>query len=444
MIPPGETAARTIARWRMIPPGATVAAALSGGPDSTALLHILLMLAPRMEFSVRALSYDHALRPESADDARFVERLCEKMGVPLRTQRDPSPPARGVQQAARERRYAFFARAVDEGFASLVATGHTLDDSVETSLMWMLRGAGTESFGGVPPARGAIIRPLIETRKADLVQWLAGRGIEYRLDPTNATGKYLRNRIRLNVIPAMEREAPGAVEAVWRLSALSRDAAAFITQEARARLEGIQIPGGVDPARFMAQPAAIRREMLRLMARRAGLDASRLTFERVEAMERLAASGRLGSVVELPERFAARLDHAGFAILRAPEERAQPVAFACPLDVPFGGGRLRIVPGAHPGSGEVINLEAVPPMASLRIRAPGDWLRLPNLAGRKPLKKFLVDRKVPARWRARMPLLAVENEILWVPGFFVSERAWARTGAGSVAALSWSAPEAGA
>lgn len=441
MIPPETNAARTIERWRMIPPGATVAAALSGGPDSTALLHILLILAPRLGFTVKAISYDHALRPESADDTRFVARMCGAAGVPLRTQRDPEPPARGVQQAARERRYAFFTRALEEGYAGLVATGHTLDDSVETSLMWMLRGAGPEAFGGVPPARGAFIRPLIETRKADLITWLAARGIEYRLDPTNVTGKYLRNRIRLHVIPAMEREAPGAVESVWRLSALSRDAAAFIAEEARARLEGIRVPGGVDPARFMAQPAAIRGELLRLMARRAGLDASRLTFERVEALERLAGSGRLGSVVELPGGYIARLDHGGLAIQRAMEERAAPVAFACPLDVPFGEGRLRIVPGAHPAGGELINLEAAPAAAALRTRAPGDWLRLPNLKGRKSLKKYLVDRKVPARWRGLMPLLAEGNEILWAPGLFVAERISARAGTAAVASLSWTAPD---
>lgn len=427
----------------MIPPGAAVCAAVSGGADSMSMLHALLELAPVMGFSVKACHYDHALRPESGEEADFVRKTAAGLGVDFTGEKDPSPSRRSVQARAREKRYAFFERLLQTGFADLIATGHTLDDTVETSIMWMLRGAGPSAFGGVRPVRGRFIRPLIDVRKADIVRWMDGRGLEYRHDPSNDTDAYTRNRVRHHIIPAMEREEPGAVEAIARLARITMEQSLFMEEVAQKRLAEISAASKdrvtLEMATLNRENPALRRVMFRLALAGAGMDVTTLSLKHVEAIDSLCGAMALGKVIDLPGGFSARADHAGLTLGRPSAGRELPeTPFECPLDAPAGEGVLKVRPDGGMGPGwDIVDPARVPASAVFRNRLPGDYLRLKNMKGRKTLKTFLIDRKAPSGIRATMPLLASGQEILWAPGLFVSQKVSPESGGGQTVALRW-------
>ena len=338
MDPLVTTVEKTISLHSMIEPGKKVAVALSGGPDSVALLSLLHRLSSKLGFELVACHFDHNLRPDSGDDADFTKSLAKKMGVPITIKKwDVKEPSTGIQEKAREARYSFFEKLVSEGYANLVATGHTKDDSVETSLMWMLRGAGPGGFGGIPPVRGFYVRPLIETTKKELLVWLSKNDIPYRKDPTNESNQYLRNRIRQKIIPALLAEAPQAVEIISRLARLSKATNDVVEELSKQKMADIAsrvdeqlVVYKIDD--LLKEPMAIRFELYRQAVVVTGLLASSLTLERIEAIDLLATEKKLGKSVELPGGYVASADHDGLSIGRATneEEPLKPVDFTVP------------------------------------------------------------------------------------------------------------------
>ncbi|MGK7344832.1 MAG: tRNA lysidine(34) synthetase TilS [Candidatus Nitrospinota bacterium M3_3B_026] len=432
----------TIAGHGMIPRGSAVCAALSGGPDSTALAEALAALSGPMGFTLNACHFDHAFREDSAKDAEAAAALARRLGIEMKMERnEKGRPAAALQETGRRLRYSFFERLLDSGYAGLIATGHTMDDSVETSIMWMLRGTGPAGFSGIPPVRERYIRPLIETRKRDILAWLRERGASFREDPSNLTEDYLRNRIRHHLIPAMEREAGDAVAAVARLARIVRAQELFVDRMAEELIERAALSVGegavtLDPGRIAGEPEALRWSVYRTALKSAGLDPARVSFERVEAIDRAVVSGSLGREVEVPGGYAVRLDHGGLSfrvkkaipfIVRTP--------FSCPLKVELPEGRLAVEKGRR--EGEVADLDRIPPGAVFRTRRPGDWLGLENLEGRKTLKSFFIDRKTPSGIRDVLPVLVKENEVLWVPGLFLAPSIAAGREARNTATLRW-------
>lgn len=432
----------TITGHRMIPRGAAVCAAVSGGPDSTALAEALSALSGPLGFKLRACHFDHAFREDSAKDAEAAAALARRLGIEMKMERnEEGRPASALQETGRRLRYSFFGRLLDSGYADIIATGHTMDDSVETSVMWMLRGTGPIGFGGIQPVRERYIRPLIETRKRDILAWLRERGAPFLEDPSNMTEYYLRNRIRHHLIPAMEREAGDAVAAVARLARIVRAQELFMNGLAEELIERATLSAGegavtLDPNRIAGEPEALRWSVYRMALRKAGVDPARVSLERVEAIDRAVVSGSLGREVEVPGGYAVRLDHGGLSFR---EKKAIPfivrTSFSCPLKVDLPGGSLVVEEGR--GRGEVVDLENIPTGAVFRTRRPGDWLRLKNLDGRKTLKSFFIDRKIPSGLRDVLPVLVDEDEVLWVPGFFLAPSISAGDGAARPATLRW-------
>src|SRR5690242_280611 len=188
-----------------LPPG-RVLAAVSGGPDSTALL-IALHEAGR---DVVAAHYDHALRDGSDAVARQVEALCARLGVRLITERRTSPLPRGsLQAAARTLRYAFLERARAEAGADIVALAHTADDVVEGMMLHLVRGCGLAGLRGMPAQRGHYARPLLGVWKSEVRAFLEQRGVMPHEDPANLEPRFARVRMRTEILPQLERDRPG-------------------------------------------------------------------------------------------------------------------------------------------------------------------------------------------------------------------------------------------
>lgn len=224
----------------LLPRGAAVLAAVSGGPDSTCLAHWLAFQKRRKNLRVELLHVHHGLRGRAADaDARAVETLGEKLGLPVRVVRAPvraSAKARGLglEEAGRKARYAALLSRAKRGRFSVVATGHHLDDQAETVLLHLLRGTSLEGLGGIAPRRAlapgvALVRPLLPLTRAEVALYLKANGLSAREDQSNRDPKFTRNWVRREILPRLEKRAPGVKE---RLSAIAAKVRAAVGRSA--------------------------------------------------------------------------------------------------------------------------------------------------------------------------------------------------------------------
>jgi tRNA(Ile)-lysidine synthase len=278
---------------RLLAEGDAVLAAISGGADSTALVACLAALRDAGFLrAVSACHVDHGLRPAAAE-AAFCEELCRGLGVPL--ERLAVTVGEGnLQAAARRARYSALRAAAARAGAERIATGHTRSDQAETVLLRLLRGAGARGLAAIPPRRGPFVRPLIDRSRGEVLDYLRERGLEHREDPTNASPRFDRNRVRHELLPALERLRPGAEGALARAADLLRD-----DERALERSAAALVPRGVPAARvdeLLAAPSAVRARAVRRLWLAATGSRRGLERHHVEAIVRLFRRGRPGRV----------------------------------------------------------------------------------------------------------------------------------------------------
>jgi tRNA(Ile)-lysidine synthase len=443
----------------MLPPGGRVVIALSGGPDSVALLHILRELETQGALVLAgAAHFNHGLRGEASDgDEAFCRDLTASLGVPLETGAcDVRALAlrekRSIEDAARRVRYEFLAEAAARLGADAVAIGHSRDDQAETFLLRLIRGAGTRGLGAIRPKAGLFVRPLIDISRDALRQYAADGGLTFRDDASNADVAVPRNRVRHELLPYLEREfSPGIVEVLAREAALARD------DDDRLEAEAIDLAASVvltdiDPATGRPVPGTVRVEVQALgslhpalasrVARRAlqyGAGERFVGFEHVHRFLDFVRSGEPGGAISLPGQQGV---HLGGIVRLGPEpprtarlSGAGENQFRIPLSIP-GEVLLRSQQlvlsvsewsEGSEGSGGSGDLQAFVRGASgplaVRSRKPGDRFQPPGLGGRsKKLQDYLVDRKVPRADRDVLPLVVdSDDRIVWVVGHGVAE-----------------------
>ena len=429
---------------KLVKRGETVCAAVSGGPDSTALLLLLHELRTRLGISTAALHINHGLRgAESDEDARFCKELCGRLGIPYYEQRihlDRYMDAAGgsVQSAARDLRYLIFRRAVERGRANVIATAHTADDVSETFLLNLLRGAGPRGLSGLPKTRGAhVVRPLTGVRKADLLAWLDGIGQPYRIDSSNFANKYARNRVRNQLIPYLEQDYNPAVRAaLLKTATIFHDAQEFLAATAKetAAAIGTQLPeGGLSfPCSLFAPlPVALQREVIRRALGSARKHLLGITFDNLENLRRLAAGDMPDAEISL-KGIRARAAHGVFYCIRAPlaiPPFSYPLPQAGYIPIAETGATVGVEatdrpPHSYDPACATVYIDAamIPPDTVIRSRRPGDIFAPLGAPGTRKLKKFFIDAKIPRWERDGIPLLAAGNEVLWIAGIRLSER----------------------
>jgi tRNA(Ile)-lysidine synthase len=263
----------------------TVLVALSGGPDSTALVAALAALRDAGAAApVVACHVDHQLRAGSAAEADVCDELCRSISVPLRRVR-VDVGAGNLQAAARRARYAALRRVADDVGAHVIATGHTRTDQAETVVLRLVRGAGARGLAGIPPRRGKLIRPLIDRSRAEVVAYLREVGLRWCEDPTNANPRFDRTRARREILPALESLRPGAEAALARAADLLREDERALDMLARARL-----PRGSKEVSRLAMggaPLAVRTRVVRRLWREVTGSRRRLDSGHVAAVLRL-------------------------------------------------------------------------------------------------------------------------------------------------------------
>jgi tRNA(Ile)-lysidine synthase len=455
---------RAIRLHGLIPPGSRVVVGLSGGPDSVALTVLLAELSTDGGFEVARLAHlHHGLRGSAADeDETFCRTLAASLALPIDVERvDVRALARegrwSIEEAGREARYRFFNHVADLADANRIAVGHTLEDQAETFLLNLLRGAGSRGLAGMHPMTGRVIRPLLDTRHAELRQFLAERGLTFREDETNEDTSLLRNRVRHLVIPYLEQQvSPGVTAVLARDAAISRDDAAWIEAEAvrawdrtaRSSVDGIEL----DCAALSAEPPALARRIA-LHALEAASAGRFVGFDHAEAllaMVRGEVTGaadfpgvraeRAGALVTLRPRSGRGRGTADRAtdycyVLSIPGEAHVPEAGAtvtAELAHVNGVAGLDSILAGWRGRVAVVDSSTLGCQCRVRSRQPGDRFQPLGLAGTKKLQDFFVDRKVPENERDTIPLVVDGNDrIVWVAGHAICEdfRVTAQTGA---------------
>ena len=306
----------TLRARRLLASGDRVLVAVSGGADSLVLAHLLAGLAPTLRLRVTIAHVDHRLRPDSADDARFVERFAQQLGVPARIAvRDvpalaASAPSASLEDLARQARYDALDDLARQTTSIRVAVAHTADDQAETVLMRLLRGAGPTGLAGIPMTRplgnAAVIRPLLTTWRAEITEYLRRHALSAREDATNRDQRFVRNRVRHTLLPLLEQDYNPQVRQLLAQVAeqCQVDTAYLQTAVARywKRLVKTRRDGGwtVRIAGVLALPEALQRGVMRRVVHEARGEALGMEFRHWIEIEQLLRERPAGSIVDLP------------------------------------------------------------------------------------------------------------------------------------------------
>ena len=448
----------TIREHGMLAAGETVVVAVSGGPDSTALLHAMAAMAADMRWSLHVAHLHHGLRPEAAEEASFVAAMSKTLGL---EHHEGSADARSLaereglslEDAARRLRYEFLNRVAAEVGAAAIATGHTLDDQAETVLIRLIRGSGLEGLAGIPPVRQSetarVIRPMLEVTRDEILAYLESIGAEWREDATNRDPEMLRNRIRMVLLPSLEGYNPDVRRALARVARLLRDdadALRLLAAPAMAEtLSGDPACTRVARGPFVRLPAALQRRVLREAVRQVSGNLLGVRFVHIEEARQLLLEGDVGAWLPLP---------GGVRVARVSEGAeitAEPAAdipgiyglsayrLAVPGDVvalEFGvhmsadtmtSDRLRaeVAPGEVPANTLIIDADVVKGELVIRAPKPGDRFAPAGMRGRtKLVSDYLRDERVPRHRRARTPILTTDDDVIvWVVGMRASDLA---------------------
>ena len=286
-------------RYNMLPDGTSVLCAVSGGADSIYLLHQLKMLESQRKLNIFAAHFDHGLRgEESQRDREFTQRQCVALNVPCtigsgNVAAYAAENHIGTEEAARILRYRFLDETADLLHCDRIATAHTANDNAETVLMNLCRGAGSRGLAGIPPVRGRLIRPLLQTGRDEIISWLSENGIPWVEDSSNSDDTYTRNRFRHCILPLMLEENPSFLEAIGRTTELLREDDACLCREAEGFIQQ-NYEGNAIPAKALLKlEPAVAARVLRIIC------GSGLSLERTHALLRFAKGSERG-ILELP------------------------------------------------------------------------------------------------------------------------------------------------
>lgn len=423
-----------IAEYGMLRPGDFVLVGVSGGADSMCLLHFLCSQAASLGVTVAAAHLNHCLRGEEAErDEAHVRRWCAQEGIPLAVERQDiaalaQEKGLGVEACGREARYAFFSRVAAPG--AKIATAHTLSDSMETFLLNLARGAGTTGLCGIPPVRGAVIRPLIRVTRPEVEEYCRRNGVPYVQDSTNGSLDYARNRVRHNVLPALFALNPSLPRALSRaMRRMEQDEAYFAPLAARA-LEGAaageEDEGYVVPRLLALEPAVQSRALL-LAARQAGAQPEEAHIVR---MAGLLAAG--AGALDLPGGVRARVRGGLLYFSKQGAHGALPVsdeiALAPPQRLVFCNKPYQVALFKRKDFlidekihkmlfTNCLDYDTISGRLVLRGRRAGDCFSPCGRGVAKSLKNLFQEAGIPAEKRPFIPLLCAGSEIVWIEGF---------------------------
>ena len=432
---------QTIETHQLLEKGQSVLVALSGGPDSVALLHILSRLRKSYRLKLGAVYVNHQMRPRAArKEEAFCQQLCDRLGVPLTIVREDVPTlARkrglGFEETARDVRYAIFDNLVKAATYDRVALGHQADDQVETILFRLIRGTGPTGLIGIPIKRGKYVRPLLELARSEVLSYLKKHNLKWCEDESNKSLKFRRNWIRHRLLPNLrENLNPQVDTAILALADnLAEDEAYFqLMVDCLIRKTVKQTPGGkmaLALGSYCRYPVALRHRLLRHCMKTSYAPESALgrgAIQRIDylAMNRSGAvslSGRMQASVVGPTMFLWKRETIAVGEKLAPGQSLNldrpAVRFICRLE------KCARKANREADRGKVcLDWDKLQPPMVVRTIRPGDRFRPLGMKGHKKVGDFLTDRKVPRPLRDEVLLLCDQEGPVWVVGHEIADR----------------------
>ena len=394
----------------MLSPGDRVGVAVSSGPDSVCLLHVLRQLAPTYGISLSVVHLNHQLRGQASDDdARFVADLAQSYGLPLHSASASVGP---TEDDARQARLAYFSQLRAAGLVDRIATGHTLDDQAETVLFRLLRGASPSGLAAIlPTTREGLIRPLLDVSRTEVCAYLRRHGFDWRIDSSNADPRFARNRIRHVLLPSLIRDwNPSLSAQLARMAEIARDEDHFLDAIVPAPLtDGHAVLIPTTPI-----DKTLRRRQVRWAVQHLG--GQQLDFKHIEAMVALFAPGLGSGRLQSPGIDTMRsYDWVRFVRLVASGNRN----WSQPLSIP---GVAALPTGSLSASlgtieGDCFDCEATGTSLTVRNWRPGDA----DSTGKSFKERFEAER-IPLWERRNWPIITAGSEIVWSKRFGVADR----------------------
>lgn len=446
-VAPGELCRFVLAFCRagqLFTPGDRVLVAVSGGPDSVALLQVLYRLKSEWDLELAVAHFDHGLRDRaSQEDAAWVGDLAATLALAFHLGRGEVKALAAarkisVQMAARKLRLEFLNHACRRHGYSRLALGHTADDQVELFWLSLLRGAGLAGLKGMPPATPqGLVRPLLAVGKAALLAFLREEALPYREDASNLSRAYLRNRVRLDLLPHLRsRYNPRLDQTIWRTQVLLQEEDRLLSREGEAvwaKVGRTAAPGFISLAlpRLLALEGAWQRRVVRRAARQIAPDLT-LTASQVHALLELARGARSGGMMTLDGvLMVARAGQELHLVQPLPPPAQESAVLAAPsgeVDTP-DGWRWRLSLEEHqPGDLRApapdtasMSLDQVSFPLTVRYFQAGDIFWPQGAPGPKKLQDFWVNRKIPRWLRPHLPLVVSAGRVIWVPGLRVAQ-----------------------
>jgi len=433
-----------VKEYRMFEAGETVLVAVSGGTDSTALLNLLHACQDELGIFLHVAHLNHLLRKGDAElDVRYVEGLAQKLGLPVTVEAVEvaalaEKEKMGIEEAARVVRYDFFDRVAAKVGAKKIAVGHTADDNIETFLMRLLRGAGLKGLCGIPPRRGKIVRPLIKVWRREIEDYVGALKLVPRRDHTNYESKYVRNSVRLKLVPQLKIYNLNIKEIILQTILLVTEDNLYLENKAAEKFDEIAIlkaPGEIrlNIDRLKGLAGTIQRYLIRLAIEKVKGDLAEMSFNHIrEVLGKLSATEKWE--LHLPGGIFAVGERGSLLICR---ERPQPVEakpFRYTLSVP---GEVRLeevgrtlrgsfVEAVEKGDGPnvaFVDYSVLGKEIVIRSRQSGDRFSPLGVKGSKKLQDYFVDEKVPAEERERVPIVESVGKVIWVAGQRLDDRA---------------------
>ncbi|RLC00467.1 MAG: tRNA lysidine(34) synthetase TilS [Deltaproteobacteria bacterium] len=458
-----QSVEKTLLEFSMLKSGDKVLVAVSGGPDSVALLHVLLTLQTKFDIRIGVAHLNHGLRPSAATrDAAFVSSLCNKTDLPSHV---ATVDIRGLHQQqggslealGRKARYNFFSRISRKFGYNKIAMGHQADDNAELVLMNLFRGSGPLGLSGIPPVRNnRYIRPLIEQTRESIMNYLQDNQVAFVLDATNNDLRFLRNRIRHELVPELiHRYNPNLVDTLNRTAAIFRAEEDWLNHYSgrifNTLADGDATSIRMPVSKLLENHGAIQRRTIRAAIKHVKGNLKSITLQHIDAVLNLCREGSPGRILCLPGRLVIRKqpgDHV--SISRQPSlppsrENSRP-GETIPLytiSVPHPDVGTRTVMVKESGTTLVLGSMPVESMGSLtsagqhtaffdmdkltfpmllRDTLPGDRFMPLGMQGTQKVKNFFINNKVPREIRRKTPVLVSRDVIVWIVGHRIDER----------------------
>lgn len=433
---------KTIEKYNMLSLGDHVLIGLSGGPDSVCLLHILYDLKIKYKLKISAAYIDHGLRPNDVPkEIEFCKKLCDNLSVDFYNQsvnvREFAQMEKiNIQEAARILRYGALDQLSLNIKAQKIAVAHNADDQAETVLMRLLRGAGPAGLSGIHPVRKKIIRPLIEVERVEIEKFLIEKNIPFITDPSNENLKYLRNRIRQNLMPVIKSISPQATKIISKTADIIREENDYINVSVTKALMKLMSRKTDKKVELFCNPMEVLNIVILRRALRVAIDSVRdlkaIEFEHIEEIIKLIKKGKPGDRIYLPKGIKVIKGYSTLTITAETPKKLSTYIVDEPKDIDLKETSILLsikelnredISNLGDGKNNVyIDREKINFPLIIRSRKAGDYFFPFGFGKKKKLQDFFVDEKIPRDERDLIPIIESEGNIVCIVGYRLDDR----------------------